>query len=96
MAGSGGTFRSRLTRATRYSASLRTTVPQVIAELLELHSGDSLVWTVDASGTRIGVSRSIPGSHPTKDPHRVVVPGSPNAFDLAWTFIKAPAARRVE
>jgi hypothetical protein len=52
-----GTFLSRLVRATRYSASLRTTVPQVVAELLELGPGDSLVWSVDPGGTQVRVVR---------------------------------------
>jgi antidote-toxin recognition MazE-like antitoxin len=51
MAGTPSPFASRAVRATKGSASLRVTVPQVVATLLGLQAGDDVVWTVDpASG----------------------------------------------
>jgi hypothetical protein len=93
---SGGTFRSRLIRATRNSASLRTTVPQVVAELLELRSGDSIIWSIDATGTLAWISRApsptrTPG-HGSQDPSAT----GPNELDLSWQYVKAPVARPAE
>jgi hypothetical protein len=66
MSDAEGTFTSQLVRATRRSSSLRTTVPQVIAELLDLQPGDAIVWTIDPAGdhARIGrAPREAPETH---------------------------------
>jgi hypothetical protein len=47
-------FVSRAVRATRGSASLRVTIPQVVASTLGLHPGDDVNWIVEA---RTGVIR---------------------------------------
>ena len=70
MPDSWGTFSTRVGRVTRVSASLRTTIPQVIAEILKLTPGSVLVWSVDAAGTGVRVARAqlaaVP--HPSRVP----------------------------
>jgi len=81
----GGTFASRLVRATRGSDSLRTTVPQVIAVVLELRAGDALVWSIDPGGTYARIARA---------PRVPVDPDRPAAtIDIALRSPRAPAAR---
>jgi hypothetical protein len=44
-----GEFTSAVTVARPKSASLRTTVPEGIAKLIDLKAGDELMWTVTAN-----------------------------------------------
>jgi bifunctional DNA-binding transcriptional regulator/antitoxin component of YhaV-PrlF toxin-antitoxin module len=46
---------SRITRTVRKSSSLRTTIPEQVAEFLKLVPGDSLEWTVRIQDSRISV-----------------------------------------
>jgi len=47
MAAAPTPFVSRAVQATKGSASIRVTVPQVVASTLGLHPGDEVVWIVD-------------------------------------------------
>ena len=47
MDGESSAFASRAVRATKDSASLRVTIPQVIATTLGLRPGDDVLWIVD-------------------------------------------------
>jgi hypothetical protein len=58
-------FVSRAVRATRESASLRVTIPQVVASTLGLRPGDDLVWIVDPLNDQVHVAalrREAPAS----------------------------------
>jgi hypothetical protein len=84
-----GTFTSRAVRASRHSASLRTTIPQVIAELLSLRSGDSLLWSIDPVDGQARVTR-VP-----KDRTKTGRNGVDSAFDWvpashAWGSVPVP------
>jgi hypothetical protein len=48
-------FVSRAVRATRESASLRVTIPQVVAATLGLRAGDDLVWILDPISDQVRV-----------------------------------------
>jgi hypothetical protein len=60
-------FVSRAVQVTRGSASLRVTIPQVVAEILALRPGDELVWVVDPELPSVQVSKR----------GRAAVPGAP-------------------
>ena len=48
-------FSSRAVHAARGSASLRVTIPQVVAATLGVHAGDELLWFVDPSSGQVVV-----------------------------------------
>lgn len=50
-------FVSRAVRATRGSASLRVTIPQVVASTLGLRPGDDVNWIVDPRTGAIRIER---------------------------------------
>jgi bifunctional DNA-binding transcriptional regulator/antitoxin component of YhaV-PrlF toxin-antitoxin module len=53
-----GEFTSTVTQARPKSSSLRTTIPEGIAKLLDLKSSDEVVWTVKAIKGQVEVSLS--------------------------------------
>jgi|GEM_PF-3109937 len=60
MTATASTFVTRAVRAARGSASLRVTVPQVIAELLGLGPGDEVRWVVDPRSGAVRVEGRVP------------------------------------
>jgi Antidote-toxin recognition MazE, bacterial antitoxin len=65
MTATSSTFVTRAVRAARGSASLRVTVPQVIAELLDLGPGDEVRWVVDPRSGAVRIEGRVPaeGAH---------------------------------
>jgi len=55
------TIESKLVKAIERSASLRTTVPSTVVNVLGVDAGDSLRWTLDPRGSRVMVTKS-PGT----------------------------------
>jgi bifunctional DNA-binding transcriptional regulator/antitoxin component of YhaV-PrlF toxin-antitoxin module len=53
-----GEFTSTVTIARPRSTSLRTTVPEGVAKLLDLKAGDEVTWTVKAIKGQVEVSVS--------------------------------------
>jgi len=49
---------SKLVKAIERSASLRTTVPSTVVDVLGVDAGDSLRWTLDQKRSRVIVARS--------------------------------------
>jgi hypothetical protein len=56
-----GEFTSAVTTARPRSTSLRTTVPEGIAKLIDLKAGDELIWTVTANkaGVVVTISKKV-------------------------------------
>jgi hypothetical protein len=50
---------SKLVKAIERSASLRTTVPSTVVDVLGVDAGDSLRWTLDPNGARVIVTKSL-------------------------------------
>lgn len=51
-------FSSKVTIARPKSQSLRTTIPEAVAKLMELKAGSELIWTVRAIKGAVDVSVS--------------------------------------
>ena len=51
-------FKSTVSAARPKSNSLRTTIPEAIAKLMELETGDEIVWSVKALSGRVEVTLS--------------------------------------
>lgn len=49
---------SKVVRSARNSDSLRITIPQVIAQTLQLRPGDSVNWSINAQTESIEVRKS--------------------------------------
>lgn len=39
--------------------SLRTTIPKIVRDLLELQKGDKIVWTIDTHNDSITITKKI-------------------------------------
>lgn len=50
-----GEFTTKVTVARPNSASLRATIPEAIAQLLDLKAGDEIVWTVTALKDKMNI-----------------------------------------
>jgi len=53
-------FSSKVTTARPKSPSLRTTVPEAVAKMMELKAGDEIVWKIKSASKGIEVSLSKP------------------------------------
>jgi hypothetical protein len=53
-----GEFKTKATIARPNSPSLRTTIPEGVAKLIDLGAGDELVWKVEIKENRVEVSIS--------------------------------------
>jgi hypothetical protein len=51
-------FGSRVTVARPKSPSLRTTIPEAVAKMMELKAGDDIIWKVKPSAKGVEVSLS--------------------------------------
>jgi antidote-toxin recognition MazE-like antitoxin len=73
----GRPFVSRAVRAARRSASLRVTIPQVVASTLGLRAGDELEWFIDPHSGEVRVhGRPQPATGETAEPTEPATAGS--------------------
>jgi bifunctional DNA-binding transcriptional regulator/antitoxin component of YhaV-PrlF toxin-antitoxin module len=53
-----GEFRTKATTARPNSPSLRTTIPEGVAKLIDLEAGDELLWKIEIKENRVEISVS--------------------------------------
>jgi hypothetical protein len=53
-----GEFKTKVTIARPNSPSLRTTIPEGVAKLIDLGAGDELVWKVDIKENQVEITVS--------------------------------------
>jgi hypothetical protein len=53
-----GEFKTKVTIARPNSPSLRTTIPEGVAKLIDLGAGDELVWKVDIKENQVKITVS--------------------------------------
>jgi bifunctional DNA-binding transcriptional regulator/antitoxin component of YhaV-PrlF toxin-antitoxin module len=53
-----GEFKTKVTIARPNSPSLRTTIPEGVAKLIDLGAGDELVWKVDIKENQVVITLS--------------------------------------
>lgn len=51
-----GTFESAIQRAVAGRGSLRTTIPEAVAKILDAEAGGTLIWSFDLKGGRVVVT----------------------------------------
>lgn len=61
-----GTFESAIQLSREGSKSLRTTIPEGVASVLEAADGGTLVWSVDLKAGRVTVETRRPGQSDRK------------------------------
>jgi len=64
-----GEFKTKVTIARPNSSSLRTTIPEGVVKLIDLGSGDELMWKVNIKGGNVEIILSK--MKPKKKPNNV-------------------------
>jgi antitoxin component of MazEF toxin-antitoxin module len=57
-------FVTKIHQSRESSPSLRTTIPEAVATVLNIQRGDSLVWTVEAEARRVTVAKRTVSTGP--------------------------------